>query len=142
MIDHIGIPVSDYARAKTFYEAALAPLGYALIAEVQQDDNDAPACGFGIDGKPDFWIGGEGGNDKPAHIAFAAKDRAAVDAFYKAAIDAGGEDNGAPGLRPHYHPNYYAAFVRDPDGNNIEAVWHGAGPIPLQSAFTKNAQRG
>jgi catechol 2,3-dioxygenase-like lactoylglutathione lyase family enzyme len=124
MLDHTGFPVSDYKRFKAFYEKALAPLGYVLVMEVQQDQNDTPAAGFGTDGKPDFWIGGEGGLNKPIHIAFAAKDRAAVDTFHRAAISAGGKDNGAPGLRPHYHPNYYAAFVLDPDGHNIEAVCH------------------
>jgi len=124
MLDHIGFSVSDYARAKAFYEKALAPLGYVIAMEVQQDANDAKAAGFGIDGKPDFWIGGEGKLNKPVHIAFAARDRAAVDAFYKAALAAGGTDNGPPGLRPHYHANYYAAFVLDPDGHNIEAVCH------------------
>ena len=91
MIDHIGFSVSDYARAKAFYEKALAPLGYVVVMEVQQDAHDAKACGFGIGGKPDFWIGGEGGLNKPVHIAIAAKDRASVDAFYKAAIAAGGD---------------------------------------------------
>ena len=103
----------------------MAPLGYALVMEVQQHENDAPAAGFGANGKPDLWIGGEGGLQRPIHIgAIAAQNRAAVDAFYRAAIAAGGKDNGAPGLRPHYHPNYYAAFVLDPDGHNIEAVCH------------------
>jgi catechol 2,3-dioxygenase-like lactoylglutathione lyase family enzyme len=124
MIDHVGFPVSDFARAKAFYEKALAPLGYTVIKEVQQDASDNPAAGFGIGGKPDFWIGGEGKLDKPVHIAIAAKDRAAVDAFYRAAIAAGARDNGAPGVRAHYHPNYYGAFVLDPDGHNIEAVCH------------------
>lgn len=124
MLDHAGFPVSDYARSKAFYLQALAPLGYALVMEVQQHENDAPAAGFGANGKPDLWIGGEGGLQRPIHIAIAAQDRAAVDAFYRAALAAGGKDNGAPGLRPHYHPNYYAAFVLDPDGHNIEAVCH------------------
>jgi catechol 2,3-dioxygenase-like lactoylglutathione lyase family enzyme len=124
MLDHAGFPVSDYARSKAFYLQAWAPLGYALVMEVQQHENDAPAAGFGANGKPDLWIGGEGGLQRPIHIAIAAQDRAAVDAFYRAAIAAGGKDNGAPGLRPHYHPNYYAAFVLDPDGHNIEAVCH------------------
>jgi catechol 2,3-dioxygenase-like lactoylglutathione lyase family enzyme len=124
MLDHAGFPVSDYTRSKAFYLQALAPLGYALVMEVQQHENDAPAAGFGANGKPDLWIGGEGGLQRPIHIAIAAQDRAAVDAFYRAAIAAGGKDNGAPGLRPHYHPNYYAAFVLDPDGHNIEAVCH------------------
>jgi catechol 2,3-dioxygenase-like lactoylglutathione lyase family enzyme len=127
MIDHIGFSVSDYTRAKAFYEKALSPLGYVLIMEVQQDENDAPAAGFGANGKPDFWIGGEGGLNKPVHIAITAKDRASVDAFYQAAIAAGAKDNGAPGIRAHYHPNYYGAFVRDADGNNIEAVCHTPG---------------
>ena len=124
MLDRAGCPVSDYARSKAFYLQALSPLGYALVMEVQQHENDAPAAGFGANGKPDLWIGGEGGLQRPIHIAIAAQNRAAVDAFYRAAIAAGGKDNGAPGLRPHYHPNYYAAFVLDPDGHNIEAVCH------------------
>ena len=122
MIDHVGFPVSDYARSKAFYERALAPLGYLLVIEVQQNEHDAKACGFGIGGKPDLWIGGEGGLDRALHIAITAKDRASVDAFYQAAIAAGGRDNGAPGIRTHYHPDYYGAFVLDPDGHNIEAV--------------------
>ena len=125
MIDHIGFPVSDYVRAKAFYTQALAPLGYSLIIEVMQDDRPGePAAGFGANGKPDFWICGEGALNKPVHIAILAKDRATVDAFYKAALAAGGRDNGAPGIRAHYHPNYYGAFVLDPDGHNIEAVCH------------------
>lgn len=122
MIDHVGFPVSDYARAKAFYTRALAPLGYTLIMEVQQDENEAPAAGFGRDGKADFWIGGEGSLSKPLHVAIVADERAVVDAFHAAALAAGGIDNGAPGIRAHYHPNYYGAFVRDPDGHNIEAV--------------------
>ena len=85
MIDHVGFPVFDYARAKAFYEQALAPLGYTLIAEVQQNEHGAKAAGFGANGKPDFWIGGEGGLNRAMHIAIAARDRAAVDAFYRAA---------------------------------------------------------
>jgi catechol 2,3-dioxygenase-like lactoylglutathione lyase family enzyme len=94
--------------------------------EVTQEGqpDDPPAAGFGADGKPDFWIGGEGGLNKPMHVAFVAKDRASVDAFYTAAIAAGGRDNGAPGIRAHYHLDYYAAFVLDSDGHNIEAVCH------------------
>jgi catechol 2,3-dioxygenase-like lactoylglutathione lyase family enzyme len=129
MIDHIGFPVSDYARAKAFYTKALAPLGYTLIMEVgaEHTESDAPAAGFGADGKPDFWIGGEGGLQKALHVAILANDRAGVNAFYQAALEAGGKDNGAPGLRPHYHPDYYGAFVLDPDGHNIEAVCHAPG---------------
>lgn len=124
MIDHVGFSVSDYPRAKAFYTRALAPLGYKLIMEVQQNPSGPPAAGFGADGKPDFWIGGEGGLNKPLHIAIAAKDRAAVDAFYKTAMENGAKDNGPPGIRAHYHPNYYGAFVIDPDGHNLEAVCH------------------
>jgi catechol 2,3-dioxygenase-like lactoylglutathione lyase family enzyme len=124
MIDHVGFSVSDYARAKAFYEKALAPLGYALVKEVMAQETGQPAAGFGSGGKPDFWIGGEGKLEKPVHIAIVAKDRSTVDAFYRAALAAGGRDNGAPGLRAHYHPNYYGAFVLDPDGHNIEAVCH------------------
>jgi catechol 2,3-dioxygenase-like lactoylglutathione lyase family enzyme len=127
MIDHIGFPVSDYPRARDFYAKALAPLRYTLIMEVQQNEQDAPAAGFGKDGKPDFWIGGEGGLGKAVHIAILADSRAEVDAFYRAAIAAGAKDNGAPGVRAHYHPNYYGAFVLDPDGHNIEAVCHKPG---------------
>jgi catechol 2,3-dioxygenase-like lactoylglutathione lyase family enzyme len=126
VIDHVGFPVSDYERAKAFYRQALAPLGYELLMEVRQSSNDYPAAGFGIAGKPDFWIGGEGGLNHPLHVALTAKDRTSVDAFYRAAIAAGGTDNGPPGPRPQYHPNYYAAFVLDPDGHNIEAVCHAA----------------
>ena len=124
MIDHLGFPVSDYERSKVFYAAALAPLGYVLIMEVGQAENVHPAAGFGRGGKPDFWIGGEGGLGGVLHVAIVAEDRAAVDAFHRAAIAAGGADNGPPGLRPHYHPSYYGAFVRDPDGHNLEAVCH------------------
>src|SRR5262249_23946529 len=125
MLDHLGFPVSDYSRSKAFYLKALAPLGYTLVMEVgQETEKGFPAAGFGIDGKPDFWIGGEGGLNRAVHVAFTAKDRATVDAFYRAALAAGGKDNGPPGLRPHYHPNYYGAFVLDPDGHNIEAVCH------------------
>jgi catechol 2,3-dioxygenase-like lactoylglutathione lyase family enzyme len=127
MIDHIGFPVSDYERSKAFYTKALAPLGYTLVMEVRQNEHDSPAAGFGANGKPDLWIGGEGGLNRAMHVAIAVNDRAAVDAFYHAALAAGGKSNGAPGLRPHYHPNYYAAFVLDPDGHNVEAVCHKPG---------------
>ncbi|MGY4300390.1 catechol 2,3-dioxygenase-like lactoylglutathione lyase family enzyme [Bradyrhizobium sp. i1.4.4] len=125
MIDHLGFSVSDYERAKAFYAKALAPLDYSLIMEVTAEQTGhAAAAGFGANGKPDLWFGAEGAMNKPMHIAILAKDRATVDAFYKAAIAAGGRDNGAPGIRPHYHANYYGAFVLDPDGHNIEAVCH------------------
>jgi catechol 2,3-dioxygenase-like lactoylglutathione lyase family enzyme len=118
MIDHTGISVSNFAKSKAFYAAALAPLGYAMLMEFDQ------AAGFGVAPKPDFWIGESTPNVPPIHVAFRAASRAQVDAFYKAAMTAGGRDNGAPGLREHYHPNYYGAFVLDPDGHNIEAVCH------------------
>jgi catechol 2,3-dioxygenase-like lactoylglutathione lyase family enzyme len=124
MIDHVGFSVLDYARAKAFYERALAPLGYRLVMETTAQQTGKPAAGFGAGGKPDFWIGGEGKLDKPLHIAIVAEDRATVDAFYRAALAAGGRDTGSPGVRPHYRPNYYGAFVLDPDGHNIEAVCH------------------
>ena len=126
MIDHVGFAVSNYERAKAFYAQALKPLGYEIVMEVSAAVNESgfPAAGFGIGNKPDFWIGGEGKLPHPLHVAIVAKDRASVDAFHRAALAAGGQDNGAPGLRPHYHPNYYAAFVRDLDGHNIEAVCH------------------
>jgi catechol 2,3-dioxygenase-like lactoylglutathione lyase family enzyme len=124
MIDHMGFSVGDYARAKAFYERALAPLGYTLITEVTAQETGQAAAGFGSGGKPDFWIGREGKLEKPVHVAIVAQARPAVDAFYQAALAAGGRDNGPPGLRPHYHQNYYAAFVLDPDGHNIEAVCH------------------
>ena len=126
MIDHVGYAVSNYERAKEFYAKALAPLGYKLIMEVPAETNHSgfPAAGFGADGKPDFWIGGEGRLEHPLHVAIVAKDRAAVDAFHREALAAGARDNGAPGLRTLYHPNYYAAFVLDADGHNIEAVCH------------------
>lgn len=118
MIDHVGLNVSDHARSKGFYERALAPIGYEVVM-----DFPGEASGFGADGSPDFWLV----RRDPvgfAHVAFAASDRAAVDAFYAAALEAGGADNGPPGLRPHYHEHYYAAFVHDPDGNNVEVVCH------------------
>jgi catechol 2,3-dioxygenase-like lactoylglutathione lyase family enzyme len=126
MIDHIGFPVSDYERSKGFYARALAPLGYGIVMEIgaERTESQSPAAGFGADGKPDFWIGGEGGLKGVVHIAIIAKDRKSVDEFHRAALAAGGRDNGPPGLRPHYHANYYGAFVRDPDGHNIEAVCH------------------
>jgi len=120
MLDHIGIKVTDLGRAKSFYHHALAPLGISLIMEWETH------AGFGSRGKPFFWVG-EVEHMAPGagvHVAFAAKTRTEVDAFYSAAIRAGARDNGEPGLRPHYHSHYYGAFVLDADGNNIEAVCH------------------
>jgi catechol 2,3-dioxygenase-like lactoylglutathione lyase family enzyme len=119
VIDHVGLEVSDYGRSKDFYAAALAPLGFELTVEFE-----GRVGGFAESGKPWFWIR-EGEPAAGIHIAFIARDTDTVDAFYAAAVAAGGEDNGPPGLREHYHPTYYAAFVHDPDGNNVEAVHHG-----------------
>jgi len=119
MIDHVALEVRDYRRSKDFYLAALTPLGFELGREFE-----GRIGGFTRDGKPWFWIR-EGEPAAAIHIAFAAPDTDTVDAFYAAAIGAGGEDNGEPGLRTHYHPGYYGAYVRDPDGNNVEAVHHG-----------------
>ncbi|MBC7794271.1 MAG: VOC family protein [Clostridia bacterium] len=128
MIDHIGIGVGDYEAAKTFYAQALAPLGITQLVEVGPELNPSGwAVGFGRDNEPNFWLGSEGKNTPPVHIAFVARSRAEVRAFYEAALEAGGRDNGAPGLRPHYNANYYAAFVRDLDGHNLEAVCHAPG---------------
>ncbi len=125
MFDHIGFPVINFARSKAFYERALAPLGIRIVTAVNlsDDGDDDGYAGFGVD-RPGFWIGTGKPLEGRLHVAFAAKTRAEVQAFYEAAIAAGGTDNGAPGLRPHYHENYYAAFVLDPDGHNIEAVNH------------------
>jgi catechol 2,3-dioxygenase-like lactoylglutathione lyase family enzyme len=118
VLDHVKIPVKDLDASRTFYEQALAPLGYSLKMEFEG------AAGFGTgQGIPDFWLGSSSERGS-THVAFSASDRAAVDTFYEAAIAAGGKDNGAPGLRPQYHETYYAAYVHDADGNNIEAVTH------------------
>ena len=123
MLDHVGFAVSDYDRAKAFYQQALAPLGIALLFEVTAEQTGAEAhAGFGAAGRPFFWIGTGARPTQSVHVAFAAPDRATVAAFHAAALAAGGTDNGAPGLRPHYHADYYGAFVLDADGNNIEAV--------------------
>lgn len=121
MLDHITLKVTDFSHARAFYDAALKPLGVAQLM------GEATFCGYGSNGKPYFWIGTGARATSGAHVAFAAGDRATVDAFYAAALAAGGRDNGPPGVRPHYHPSYYGAFVLDPDGHNIEAVCHGPG---------------
>jgi catechol 2,3-dioxygenase-like lactoylglutathione lyase family enzyme len=129
MIDHVGFAVADAGISRRFYEAALAPLGITLLrtATPGQTEAGGTAHGFGRDGKPFFWIGDKERVGEGTHIAFAVDTRAQVDAFHAAALAAGGRDNGVPGLRPHYAPDYYAAFVLDPDGHNIEAVCRGAG---------------
>ena len=118
IFDHVGYNVADFARSKAFYLQALAPLGFGVAAE-----GEGWAM-FGRPGKPQLWIGAFGAPPSGIHVAFAAADRAQVRAFHAAALAAGGRDNSAPGLRPHYHANYYGAFVFDPDGNNVEAVCH------------------
>lgn len=118
IIDHIGLAVSNYQASKEFYSKALAPLGIEVVMEVEG------WAGFGKSGKPEFWFGEHAERQNPMHIAFTAENREQVRAFYKAAIAAGGKDNGHPGIREIYHPNYYGAFVIDPDRHNIEAVCH------------------
>ena len=133
MIDHIGLTVGDLDASRAFYDAALAPLGVDVVMSVTAEETGSHGhLGYGPRadgrdiqaGKPSFWIGGGPAPSGPMHVAFTAPTRAAVDAFHAAAIAAGGTDNGPPGLRPHYHPNYYGAFVLDPDGRNVEAVCH------------------
>ena len=125
MLDHTGFAVSDLNKSKVFYASALQPLGITLLFEVTAEQTGGGAgAGFGAANKPFFWIGDHGSPCTGVHFAFAAETRAQVDSFYRAALNAGGKDNGAPGVRPHYHENYYGAFVLDPDGNNIEAVCH------------------
>lgn len=126
MIDHTGICCTELDRSVRFYERALAPLGYRIVKRLPV------AVGFGVPGGEgaskdpggDFWVAQAQPYTPRSHIAFSAPDRAAVDAFHAAALAAGGTDNGGPGLRPHYHARYYAAFVLDPDGYNVEAVFH------------------
>ena len=125
MLDHTGFAVSDLARSKVFYTQALSVLGIALLYEVTPEQSGGGAhAGFGESGRAFFWIGDHGAVGGTVHIAFTANSRALVDAFYRAALAADGRDNGAPGLRRHYHASYYGAFVLDPDGYNIEAVCH------------------
>jgi catechol 2,3-dioxygenase-like lactoylglutathione lyase family enzyme len=125
MIDHTGVTVSDFTASKAFYEQALAPIGYAKLMELPASvTGHTDVAGFGEPPKPDFWISRGNPNQPPIHVAFRVASRALVDAFHAAALAVGGRDNGAPGLRPHYHPHYYGAFVLDPDGHNIEAVCH------------------
>ncbi|HKI98865.1 MAG TPA: VOC family protein [bacterium] len=130
MIDHTTLLVSDFERSLAFYTAALAPLGYTVVMRLSRTEiPDLPVeqfAGLGVGGKPDLWLRPSEGPLAPTHLAFACERRSTVDAFHAAALAAGGKDNGAPGLRPHYHPNYYGAFVFDPDGYNIEAVCHRA----------------
>ena len=123
MIDHVGFDVGDYRKSRNFYAAALAPLGYDVKKELSGGPGVPDRAGFGATHAV-FWIAGGGPVERPLHFAFAAANRGQVDAFYRAALGASGRDNGAPGER-RYHPGYYAAFLLDPDGNNVEAVHHG-----------------
>jgi catechol 2,3-dioxygenase-like lactoylglutathione lyase family enzyme len=125
MIDHLGITVANHAASKSFYTQALAPLGIGVVMEVPKAVTGAPSdyTGLGADNKPFFWFG-EGKLASGMHLCFVAQSRAQVDAFYKAAMAGGAKDNGPPGIREHYHPNYYGAFVIDLNGVNLEAVCH------------------
>src|SRR5258706_8590851 len=129
MIDHTGLDSSAPTKSRRFYEEALAPRGYKVIMEVPVEfTGGAVVLGMGVPPKHDFWLH-QGTPQKPRlHVAFRAPDRATVDAFYRAAMAAGGKDNGAPGLRPHYHANYYGAFLLDPHGHNIESCCHEPAP--------------
>ena len=126
MLDHIGFAVSNVKASRIFYEKALKPLGIKMVMEVtpEMTGSDDSHFGFGTEFKPFFWIGSGKKRVTGLHVAFVAERRKIVDDFYAAAIAAGGKDNGKPGLRPHYHENYYGAFVLDPDGINVEAVCH------------------
>ncbi|MBK7859204.1 MAG: VOC family protein [Archangiaceae bacterium] len=127
MFDHVGIRVKDFAKSKAFYVKVLETLGHKLLKEyTPEQTGGSAAAGFGT-AMPQFWIGTTSPAG-PGHIAFTAKDKAQVEAFYKAALAAGGKDFGAPGPRPEYHQSYYGAFVLDPDGNNVEAVIHNFKP--------------
>lgn len=116
LFDHLGIGVDDFEKSKAFYKQALAPLGFEILSE---GENWARV---GKAGQGHLWFGTYRPKPAPIHIAFIAETREQVNAFYTAALGSGGKDNGAPGVREQYHPNYYAAFVIDPDGHNIEAV--------------------
>lgn len=126
MLDHIGFAVTDAEVSRAFYEKALAPLGLSLQTSIppERTRSGGAAYGFGKPGDPFFWIGDNEAMGEGTHIALRVKSRAEVDAFHAEAIAAGGRDNGAPGIREHYHPDYYSAFVFDPDGINLEAVCH------------------
>jgi catechol 2,3-dioxygenase-like lactoylglutathione lyase family enzyme len=134
MLDHIGIRAQDFPRLVEFYKAALAPIGYAVQMEFPG------VAGMGLPGKPDFWLSGGDRSTNPTHVAFTCT-RSEVDAFHAAALAAGGTDNGPPGLRQDYHPNYYAAFILDPEGNNVEAVCHAPpGGVPAMKMKSAGAK--
>jgi catechol 2,3-dioxygenase-like lactoylglutathione lyase family enzyme len=125
VIDHVGVGVRDFEQSLDFYAKALAPLGFERVVLIDADNR---AASFGVRGRDDFWIH-EGRPAGRMHIAFDAESHEQVDAFHAAALEAGGRDNGAPGLRPAYSDTYYAAYVLDPNGNNIEAVFRGEAAI-------------
>lgn len=126
MIDHTGLQVSNPETSRRFYEGALAPLGYSVLMVVPTEYTEGKVVlGMGVAPKADFWLAEGAPNQPRVHVAFRAESRQQVDEFYRAALAAGGKDNGPPGPRPHYHERYYGAFVLDPDGHNIEAVYHG-----------------
>ena len=133
MIDHIGLDVTNIVRSKAFYAAALAPLGYRVVAE--ETDGGSTVVMFGVEG-PEFVIADKDRPGEANHVAFRADTRDQVDNFHAAAVAAGGRDNGGPGVRGHYGPNYYAAFVFDPDGFNIETVCHAAAQVDDRSEKT------
>jgi catechol 2,3-dioxygenase-like lactoylglutathione lyase family enzyme len=127
VIDHTGVVVNDFEKSKKFYAAALKPIGYEMLMEFPASvTGHTDVAGFGDRPKADFWISTGTPHKAAVHVAFRVQTRSLVDAFYEAALTAGGRDNGKPGVRPHYHPNYYGAFVLDPDGHNIEVVCHEA----------------
>lgn len=123
----LAFAITDMARSKHFYTTALAAIGYQLLAEYPASvTGTVDVAGYGEPPKPDFWLNSGAPNMPPIHVAFRVSSRQIVRDFHAAALNAGGRDNGAPGLRPHYHASYYGAFVLDPDGHNIEAVCHTA----------------
>jgi catechol 2,3-dioxygenase-like lactoylglutathione lyase family enzyme len=125
MIDHLSTAVTDITKARAFYDAVLSTLGAGRLISFEREG--IRISGYGREGKPSFWIverAGEKAAPRQGHLAFGASNRPAVDAFYETALAAGATDNGAPGLRPHYHADYYASFVIDPDGHRLEAVCH------------------
>jgi catechol 2,3-dioxygenase-like lactoylglutathione lyase family enzyme len=137
MIDHVTVRVQDFSRLLDFYKAALAPLRYEVVMQFEG------VAGLGADGKPDLWLMQTDQPLNPTHLALAG-ERELIEAFHAAALAAGGTDNGGPGLRPDYHPHYYAGFVRDPEGNNIEVVCHSdpdAKPAVRKAATRKPAAR-
>jgi catechol 2,3-dioxygenase-like lactoylglutathione lyase family enzyme len=134
MIDHVGVRVQDFSKLLAFYREALAPIGYSVLMEFPD------AAGLGTKGKPDLWIMKTDKTPHPTHVAISAAERAHIDAFHAAGLTAGGTDNGPAGLRPDYHPHYYAAFILDPEGNNIEVVCHDAPGAPKAKSSKKSAK--